>query len=157
MDPHRLRPVRQEVQDPVAEGGAQSECGEFMDQCLWDYGVEGGCEVHEEQTDVRVLALQMGEGCVNHRGDGVLCGSVRPVGVLMWVHSDIDGIFDAGHNQSLKALHDYRSEGHRPIVIQACHCGGFGDGDDSGGLQAGGDGRLCEGGVVDVRQHQHQQ
>ncbi|KAI3371066.1 hypothetical protein L3Q82_023708 [Scortum barcoo] len=53
-----------------------------------------------------------------------------PICILVRVHSDVDAVLDVGHDQSLEALHDYRGEGYRPIVIQACHCGRFGDGDD---------------------------
>ncbi|KAI4888851.1 hypothetical protein NFI96_007631 [Prochilodus magdalenae] len=104
----------------------------------------GGSEVHKEHTDIRVLLLQVGEGSVDHRGNGIICGSVPPVGVLVWVHSDVDGGFDVGHNQSFKAFSDYRRERYRPVVIQTCHCGALGDRDDGGGLQAGDSLRLSE-------------
>jgi len=90
---------------------------------------------------------------VDHRRDGVLCGSILPVCILVRVHSDVSAVFDVVHNQPLEALHDYRGEGYRSIVIQACHCGGFGNGDDCGGLQAGRDHCLLEGGVEYVFQH----
>lgn len=61
-----------------------------------DYGVQGGCEV-QERTGVGVLAVQVSEGCVTHLFN-----------TLMWVHIDVDGIFDVGHNQPLRALHDDR-------------------------------------------------
>ena len=73
---------------------------------------------------------------MDHRRDGVLCGSVLPICILVRVHSDVSAVFDVVHNQPLKALHDYRGEGYQSIVIQSCHCGGFGNGDDCGGLQA---------------------
>ncbi|KAI3361571.1 hypothetical protein L3Q82_013720, partial [Scortum barcoo] len=60
---------------------------------------------------------------------------------------DVDAVLDVGHDLA------YRGEGYRLIVIQACHCGRFGDGDDRGGLQAGGDRCLLERGAEDVRQH----
>lgn len=44
----------------------------------------------------------------------------------------------------------------RSIVIQACHCGRFGDGDDRGGLEAGRDRHLLKRGVEDVCQHLRQ-
>ena len=74
----------------------------------------------------------------------------------MRVHSDVSAVFDVVHNQHLKALQDYRGEGYQSIVIQACHCGGFGNGDDCGGLQAGRDRCLLEGGGVNVCQHPRQ-
>ncbi|KAI3352993.1 hypothetical protein L3Q82_019566 [Scortum barcoo] len=92
------------------------------------------------------LAPGWGPGCLGSGSDlfRVSC---------MIVNSDVDAVLDVGHDQSLEALHDYRGEGYRPIVIQACHCGRFGDGDDRGSLQAGGDRRLLERGVEDVHQH----
>ncbi|KAI4885555.1 hypothetical protein NFI96_021070 [Prochilodus magdalenae] len=72
------------------------------------------------------VSEMVGEGSVDHRGNGIICGSVPPVGVLVWVHSDVDGGFDVGHNQSFKAFSDYRRESYRPVVIQTCHCGALG-------------------------------
>lgn len=79
-------------------------------------------------------ALQMSEGSVYLRRDGVIRGYVPAVGVLMQVHVALY----MGQDRLLKALCDYRSEGNWPILIQACHCGAFGDGDDGGRLHAGG-------------------
>lgn len=69
--PHGLRLVSQENQHPVAEGGARAKAELFLDQGLRDHGVKGRCEVHEEQADIRVPALHVGEGCVHHRGNGI--------------------------------------------------------------------------------------
>lgn len=61
-----------------------------------------------------------------------------PVCILMRIHSYINGVLDADHDQPFKAFSDYRGEGHWPIVIQAfSHCRGFGDWDDGGGFHAG--------------------
>lgn len=62
--------------------------------------------------------------------DGILCASFLPVCVLVLVHSNVNAILDVGHDKSFKALHEYRGEGYWPIVIQACHCGRFGDQND---------------------------
>ena len=62
------------------------------------------------------------EECLQRR-DGVLCGSVLPVCILERVHSDADAVLGVSHDQSLKALHDYRGEGYWPVVIQAGHWG----------------------------------
>lgn len=69
----------------------------------------GSVEVHgeiQEQWDVGVSALQVGEGCVDHRGQSISSGSVPCVGVVIGVHSDTGGVLNVGHNHPLKALHD---------------------------------------------------
>lgn len=61
----------------------------------------------------------MGEGLVNNKRNGIGSGTVPPVCVLVRVDIGVYTILDMGHDQSLKALHDYWSEGHWPLVIQA--------------------------------------
>ncbi len=129
VDPDSLRSISQEVQDPVPQCGTQTKGGELLHQDLWDDGIEGRWEVQEEQTNIGVSALQVGEGCMNHWWDGIIRGAIFLVGILVGVHSDVDGIFNVGHDQPLEALHDYRSQSYRSIVIQACHCGALWDRD----------------------------
>ena len=38
--PHHLGAARQEIEDPVAEGGVQAQGPELGDELGWDYGVE---------------------------------------------------------------------------------------------------------------------
>jgi len=56
----------------------------------------------------------VGEGCVDDRRYGVLCGSVLHVCILVRVYSDVDAVLDVSHDQSLEALHDYRGEDYWP-------------------------------------------
>ncbi len=66
MDPDSLRYIDQEIQDPVPQCRTQTKGGELLYQCLWDDGIKSRGEVQEEQTNIGVSALQVGEGCVNH-------------------------------------------------------------------------------------------
>lgn len=57
-------------------------------------------EVKLMKSRPRILPLQL------------ISGVVLLVGMLVGVHSDIDGVFDVGHDEPLKALCDYWGEGH---------------------------------------------
>ncbi|XP_072513049.1 uncharacterized protein [Salminus brasiliensis] len=131
------------------QAGSVVAPGEVVAQVNTQVPVAGD-HFHRRPSDMQ---REVGEGSVDHRGNGIICGSVPPVGILVWVHSDVDGGFDVGHNQSFKAFSDYRRESYRPVVIQTCHCGALGDRDDGGGLQAGGNSCLGEGDIENVCQY----
>lgn len=64
IDPNRLWSVSEEVQCPVAEGGGDAKSTEFGDQAGWDDGVKGRAEINEQQPDVGVVVVQVGQGRV---------------------------------------------------------------------------------------------
>ncbi len=66
VDPDSLRSIGQEIQNPVPQCRSQAKGGELLYQGLWDDGIKSRGEVQEEQTNIGVSALQVGEGCVNH-------------------------------------------------------------------------------------------
>lgn len=73
-------------------------------------------------------------------GDGIVYGAVGPVGELMLVKARWNAGLDVlQHHSSLHTFHDYRCQGHRPVIIQPCDGRGFGYRDYGGGFQAGGD------------------
>lgn len=43
---------------------------------------------------------------------------VFPVGILVWIHSDIDVLYQ-GYNQPFEALRDHEGGGHHLLVIQS--------------------------------------
>ena len=92
---------------PSAASVFTSVCG--MIQCR--------TKVQEEQPHVGVLVLQVCEGLVDHSSDGVSCGAVPPVGILVMVSCYVDGLFYVRHNQPLKALHCYWCS-DRAVVIR---------------------------------------
>lgn len=90
-----------------------------------------------------ILPLKVGESNIDHRRDGVLCGSALFVCILVCVSSDVNGGFD----QPFKAFCIYRCEDYWPIVIQTCHGRTLGNWDDGGGPYISGDRCLDKGGV----------
>ncbi len=66
MNPDSLRSIGQEIQNPVPHCRSQTKGGELLYQGLWDDGIKSRGKVQEEQTNIGVSALQVGEGCVNH-------------------------------------------------------------------------------------------
>ena len=77
---NRLGAARQEVQDPDAEVGIQSQGPELCD------------ELGRDNIDC------------------VICGSVGAVCELEWVQGVWDHGVDVSHDQSFKAFHGYRCE-----------------------------------------------
>jgi hypothetical protein len=57
-----LGEARQEVQDPVAKGGVQSQGPEFDDEFGGDYGVECCAVVNEQHSYMGIPFVQVGEG-----------------------------------------------------------------------------------------------
>lgn len=48
---------------------------------------------------------------------------IPPVGILVWIYSDVDCVLCVGENQSFKAPRNNRCEGHWTIVIHdSCTC-----------------------------------
>lgn len=82
-------------------------------------------------------------------GDGVICGSVGPVGKVMLIQARWDVGLDMLQHQSLHAFCDYRCQGHRLVVIQSCDGRGLGLGDYDGSFQAGWDFGLLQRAVKD--------
>lgn len=74
-------------------------------------------------------------GGVNGDGDGIVCGAVGPVDLMLIK------VWDVGLNmlqhQSFYTFHDYRCQGNRPVIIQPRNGRGFGQRDYGGGFQVG--------------------
>ncbi len=66
-----------------------------------------------------LLLLQVVQRRVESYRNGVLCGSVRTICELVRVEVWGEMILDVLKDQSLKALHDYRSKGHQTVIVQA--------------------------------------
>ena len=92
--PHHLGAVRQEVQDPVAEGGVQPQGPDLGDELGGDYSVV----INEQHSYICIHFVQVGEGSVECNRDCVICGSVGAVCVLEWVQCVWDEGVDVSHD-----------------------------------------------------------
>ena len=57
---HHLGASRQEVQDPVAQGGVQTQGHELVKELGGYFDVEGGVEVNEQHSYISIPDVQMG-------------------------------------------------------------------------------------------------
>ncbi len=95
-DPYCLRSPGQKVQQPVAQRRIEPQLVQFMNELLRDDCVECWTEVYEQQSDMRVVFVQMCEGWVEGSGDGIIGRAVGPI-------CKLEGFQGGGR---LDALHD---------------------------------------------------
>ena len=83
--PLPLRAICQEVQDPVAEVGRQSQPRQLRLRSVGEDGVKHRAKINKEQPCIAPLLVQVSqsglEGCCN----SILCRSVSPVSKLVRV------------------------------------------------------------------------
>ena len=74
--------------------------------------------MYEQHSHIVVSPfVQVGEGSVKCSTDCDICGSVGAVCELEWVSGVGDDDADVCHDQTFKALHDYRCECYGTIAI----------------------------------------
>ncbi|KAI3372609.1 hypothetical protein L3Q82_023086 [Scortum barcoo] len=85
VDPHRLRSVCQKVQNPVTQGGAQSECCEFLDQGLRYNCIKRRGEIHKEQADILDYLTHRPQfvRVQGFESDRLLCSTGAPQGTVL--------------------------------------------------------------------------
>ena len=71
-DSDSLYTVGEEVCNPAAGGGWESDVQQFICQYVREYGVKGRAKVNKEQSGIASL-FQMGDGGVEHCADSILC------------------------------------------------------------------------------------
>lgn len=114
-----LRAVTQEVLYPKAGGVWESQVQQFGHQSVREDGIKRRAVVYEKQSCVAPILLQMCQRGVEDCGNGVLCGPVRPVRILMGVKGGREKRCNVTPNQFLKTLHHHRGECHWPVVIES--------------------------------------
>ena len=93
------RSVAEEVYYQGAQWVVQSQVAQLLNQFF-------GPKWHKRDPLIGVIVLQVSEGCVEGRYDGVFCWPLCSVCKLMWIKVDRNGSLNGRQDESLKEFSD---------------------------------------------------